>query len=151
MLRMKVSWICSCFTRYCYSRLTGRAEWWLDLREGVCGVNHVLKSKFSFSTIQSILHEHTRLKIYSHGQKYWHPCTSENVCITSPRKLLQLQMLWYSHVYLFCLHWKNTKKSEKKSQIWCHSTQNSKNGLHKIICTFSKLQEIIAFKHVMLL
>ena len=25
-------------------------------------------------------------------------------------------MLWYSHVYLFCLHWKNTKNLRKKNQ-----------------------------------
>ena len=31
------------------------------------------------------------------------------------------------------------KKSQKKSQIWYNSTQNSKNGLDRIFGTFSKL------------
>ena len=65
--------------------------------------------------------------IYSHGQKYWSdnaPVLPEFFCL-----------FWYSHVYSFCLHWKNTKKLRKKSQIWYHSTQNPKNGLDKMIGT----------------
>ena len=41
-------------------------------------------------------------------------------------------MFWYSRLFiLFALE--THKKSEKKSQIWYHSSQNSKNGLDKII------------------
>ena len=47
--------------------------------------------------------------------------------------LLQLQMLWYSHVYLFCLHWNNTKNLRKKRHICYHFTQHFKNGVDKII------------------
>ena len=77
--------------------------------------------------------------LYSHGQKYWHPCTSVRQCTTSLRKLLQLQMLWYSHVYLFLFALEKLKKSEKKSEICYHSTHDSKNGLDTIIGTISEL------------
>ena len=59
--------------------------------------------------------------------------------------VLQWQMLWYSHVYFFCLHWNNTKKSEKKCQIWLDSTQNSKNGLDKMIGTLKLIFGSIPF------
>ena len=76
-----------------------------------------------------LLSEQSQSTTYSHGQKYWHPCTS-------PRKLLQLQMLRYSCLFiLFALE--KHKKSEEKKQICYHSTQNSKNGLDKIIGTLN--------------
>ncbi len=40
-------------------------------------------------------------------------------------------------LFIFCLHWNNTKKTEKKSQIWYNSTQNLKNALDKIIGTLN--------------
>ena len=43
------------------------------------------------------------------------------------------------HMFIYFLCIGKTKKSEKKSQICYHSTQNSRNGLDKIIGTFSKL------------
>ena len=53
----------------------------------------------------------------------------------SQKKLAITNVLVFTCSYLFCLHWKNTKNLRKKSQIWYHSTQNSKNGLHKTVGT----------------
>ena len=41
------------------------------------------------------------------------------------------------HVFISFVCIGKTKKSEEKSQIWYHSTQNSKNGLDKIIGTLN--------------
>ncbi len=57
------------------------------------------------------------LHIYSHGQKYRHPCNSVSKCNTSLRKLFQLQMFWYSRAYCFCLHCNNTKKLRRKVKL----------------------------------
>ncbi len=72
----------------------------------------------------------------SHGQKYQHPCNSVRKCNPFLRKLLQLEMIWYSRLFIF-LHWINKKKKQKKSQIWYNSTQNPKNALDKIIGTLN--------------
>ena len=64
-------------------------------------------------------HRHT----YSHGQKYWHPCTSVRQGTTSLRKLLQLQMLWYSSIFLlFALEKHETQEKKAKSAIIPHRT-----------------------------
>ncbi len=39
-------------------------------------------------------------------------------------------------LFIFCLHWNNTKNREE-SQIWYNSTQNPKNALDKIIGTLN--------------
>ena len=72
------------------------------------------------------------------------PLLPENCC---NYKCFHIHMfISFVHLpFLFALE--KHKKSENKSQICFHSTQNSKNGLDKIIGTFSKLY----FKHVMLL
>ncbi len=72
----------------------------------------------------------------SHGQKYQHPCNSVRNFIPSLRKLLQLQMFWYSHVY-FLFAMEQHKKKQNKSKIWYISTQNPTNALDKIIGTLN--------------
>ncbi len=71
--------------------------------------------------------------IYSHGPKYRHPCNCVRKYNPSLRKLLRLQMFWYSRIFFFCLFSLEQHKTEKKSQIWCNSTKNPQNALDKII------------------
>ena len=61
-----------------------------------------------------IFRDRMLLGLYSHDQKYWHACNSVRKCNPSLRKLLLLQMFWYSHVHFFGLHWNNAEKQREK-------------------------------------
>ncbi len=73
--------------------------------------------------------------IYSHGQKYWHPCNSVRKC--NQKIVAVANGLVLTCLFLFFFALEQHKKTEKKSQIWYNSTQNPKNALDKIIGTLN--------------
>ena len=78
-------------------------------------------------------------------KKDWHPCTCQIMYHFSQKIVAMTNALVFTCLFFLCLHWNNTKKSEKKCQIWLDSTQNSKNGLDKMIGTLKLIFGSIPF------
>ena len=69
-------------------------------------------------------------------KKDWHPCTCQIMHHFSQKIVAMTNALVFTCLFLlFALE--QHKKSEKKCQIWLDSTQNSKNGLDKMIGTLN--------------